>query len=174
VFPAAILQPPFFDPEADDAVNFGDRRSHRPRDRARLRRPGQPLRRPGQPGRLVDRRRPGRVRRAGASAHRPVRRLRARGAGRPSRQRRAHRGREHRRPGRHHHRPQGLPAEPEGPRRPCSTGSPAASGCSSAGARCGGRWCATPSRSAGWPSTLTPARVPGQRGAQPRRVPRDV
>ena len=23
VFPAAILQPPFFDPEADDAVNFG-------------------------------------------------------------------------------------------------------------------------------------------------------
>ena len=23
VFPAAILQPPFFDPAADDAVNFG-------------------------------------------------------------------------------------------------------------------------------------------------------
>ncbi len=23
VFPAAILQPPFFDPEADDAVNYG-------------------------------------------------------------------------------------------------------------------------------------------------------
>ena len=23
VFPAAILQPPFFDPEADEAVNFG-------------------------------------------------------------------------------------------------------------------------------------------------------
>ena len=23
VFPAAILQPPFFDPDADDAVNYG-------------------------------------------------------------------------------------------------------------------------------------------------------
>ena len=23
VFPAAILQPPFFDPKADDAVNYG-------------------------------------------------------------------------------------------------------------------------------------------------------
>jgi putative endopeptidase len=23
VFPAAILQPPFFNPEADDAVNYG-------------------------------------------------------------------------------------------------------------------------------------------------------
>ena len=41
VFPAAILQPPFFDPEADDAANYGgDRRGDRPRDRPRLRRPG--------------------------------------------------------------------------------------------------------------------------------------
>ena len=46
VFPAGILQPPFFDPEADDAVNYGaHRRRHRPRDQPRLRRPGQPVRR---------------------------------------------------------------------------------------------------------------------------------
>ena len=46
VFPAGILQPPFFDPKADDAVNYGaHRRGDRPRDHARLRRPGQPLRR---------------------------------------------------------------------------------------------------------------------------------
>ena len=34
VFPAAILQPPFFDPKADAAVNYGaHRRGHRSRDR---------------------------------------------------------------------------------------------------------------------------------------------
>ena len=38
VFPAAILQAPFFDPKADDAVNYG---GDRPRDQPRLRRPGQ-------------------------------------------------------------------------------------------------------------------------------------
>ena len=38
-FPAGILQPPFFDPNADDAVNYGaHRRGDRPRDDARLRR----------------------------------------------------------------------------------------------------------------------------------------
>ena len=38
VFPAGILQPPFFDVTKDDAVNYGVRRGHRPRDDARLRR----------------------------------------------------------------------------------------------------------------------------------------
>ena len=43
VFPAAILQPPFFDPNADDAVNYGGIGARdRPRDQPRLRRPGQP------------------------------------------------------------------------------------------------------------------------------------
>ena len=42
-FPAAILQPPFFDPKADPAVNYGAIGARdRPRDRPRLRRPGQP------------------------------------------------------------------------------------------------------------------------------------
>ena len=63
VFPAAILQPPFFDPTADDAVNYGaHRRGDRPRDRARLRRPGLEVRRPGRAARLVDGRRPGGLR----------------------------------------------------------------------------------------------------------------
>ena len=49
VFPAAILQPPFFDPDADDAVNYGGIGArHRPRDGPRLRRPGPPLRREGR------------------------------------------------------------------------------------------------------------------------------
>ena len=42
VFPAAILQPPFFDPNADPAVNYGgDRRGDRPRDEPSFRRPGR-------------------------------------------------------------------------------------------------------------------------------------
>ena len=41
VFPAAILQPPFFNLEADDAVNYGGIGArHRPRDGPRLRRSG--------------------------------------------------------------------------------------------------------------------------------------
>ena len=53
VFPAAILQPPFFDPAADPAVNYGgDRRHHRPRDHPRLRRPGPQVRR--QPAHLAN------------------------------------------------------------------------------------------------------------------------
>ena len=56
VFPAAILQPPFFDMAADDAVNYGGIGArHRPRDGPRLRRPGPPLRRQGRAARLVDR-----------------------------------------------------------------------------------------------------------------------
>ena len=46
VVPAGILQPPLFDAEADDAVNFGGiGMVDRARDHARLRRPGPPLRR---------------------------------------------------------------------------------------------------------------------------------
>ena len=58
VFPAAILQPPFFNMAADDAVNYGgDRRGDRPRDGPRLRRPGPAVRRHRHDARLVDRRR---------------------------------------------------------------------------------------------------------------------
>ncbi len=55
VFPAGILQPPIFDVDADDAVNYGgDRRGHRPRDQPRLRRPGRAVRCAGSPRELVD------------------------------------------------------------------------------------------------------------------------
>ena len=59
VFPAAILQPPFFDPNADDAVNYGGigavighEISHGFDDQ------GSKYRRPRHPAELVDRRRP--------------------------------------------------------------------------------------------------------------------
>ena len=69
VFPAAILQPPFFDMAADDAVNYGGiGGGHRPRDGPRLRRPGAPLRRQGQAARLVDARRTARSSCAGPRA----------------------------------------------------------------------------------------------------------
>ena len=65
VFPAAILQPPFFDADADDAVNYGGigavighEIGHGFDDQ------GSQVRRRRQPARLVDRRRPRRVRRA--------------------------------------------------------------------------------------------------------------
>ena len=54
------------------------RRGHRPRDDARLRRPGPPIRRAGPPARLVDRGRPRGVRAARADAGRAVRRLQGR------------------------------------------------------------------------------------------------
>ena len=64
-FPAGILQPPFFDPRRDIALNYGGAGDgDRPRDDARLRRPGPQVRWRRQPARLVDRRRRRRVRKA--------------------------------------------------------------------------------------------------------------
>ncbi len=66
VFPAGILQPPFFYADADDAVNYGgDRRRHRARDVARLRRLREPVRRRREPEELVERRGPEGVRSRG-------------------------------------------------------------------------------------------------------------
>ena len=98
-FPAGILQPPFFNPEADDAVNYGaigvvighemthgfdelrcHRRGDRPRDDPRLRRPGQPVRQGRQHEQLVDPRGPRRLRGEDARARGPVR-----GSGSPAR-----------------------------------------------------------------------------------------
>ena len=54
-FPAAILQPPYFDPERPAAMDYGaDRRDDRPRDQPQLRRPGRALRRERQAAQLVD------------------------------------------------------------------------------------------------------------------------
>ena len=72
------------------------RRGHRPRDAARLRRPGQPVRRRGQQQQLVDRSRPEEIPGSHRQAGRAVRRLR--GGRQPARQRTADPGREHRRP----------------------------------------------------------------------------
>ena len=75
-FPAGILQPPFFDPNADDAVNYGaHRRGDRPRDDARLRRLGPPVRRAGQSARLVDAGGRGQVQGRRAARRRSVQRL---------------------------------------------------------------------------------------------------
>ncbi len=113
VFPAAILRWPFFDPDADDAVNFGGigavighEIGHGFDD--------QGSRYDGD-GNLVDWWTEDD--RAGfdvltKALDRPVRRVHARGPRRAPRQRRADRRREHRRPRRHHDRPQGVPAQP--------------------------------------------------------------
>jgi len=54
-FPAAILQPPFYDPAAPAAANYGAIGAHhRPRDQPHLRYGGQRLRRQGAHARLVD------------------------------------------------------------------------------------------------------------------------
>ena len=98
VFPAAILQPPFFDPNADDAVNYGaigavigHEIGHGFDDQGR-KSDGD-----GQPARLVDRRR-----REGVRGARAASSARSSTCSRPldghARQRQAHDGREHRRP----------------------------------------------------------------------------
>ena len=108
VFPAGILQPPFFDPQADDPYNYGsDRRGHRARADARLRRPGPPVRRRRQPEETGGRRRTTKeLRRARRDDREAVRRLHRRGRG--ARQRQAHARREHRRPRRPEDRVPGL------------------------------------------------------------------
>ncbi len=158
VFPAAILQPPFFDPDVDDAVNYGGigavighEIGHGFDD--------QGAKYDGD-GNLVDwwtdddRTEFGARTKALIEQYEVYTPPRARW--RPSRQRCVHRWREHRRSGRSFHRAAGLPAVAgrRGP-RPSSTASPACSGCSSAGPRCGAPSHATPRRSGGWPSTRT-------------------
>ena len=112
VFPAAILQPPFFDAEADDAANYGGigavighEIGHGFDD--------QGAKYDGD-GNLVDwwtDAGPRRVRCADQGSDRAVRRVRAaRAQRRPPRQRRVHRRREHRRPGWAVDRAAGLPA----------------------------------------------------------------
>ena len=110
VFPAAILQPPFFDPDADDAANYGGigavighEIGHGFDD--------QGSRYDGD-GNMVDwwtPRGPGRVRPPRPAADRAVQRAVPARAARAQGQRRAHGRREHRRPGRPDHRDQGLP-----------------------------------------------------------------
>ena len=64
VFPAGILQPPFFYAGRRRRRELRrHRRGHRTRDHARVRRPGQPVRRGRPAARLVDRGGPRRVRR---------------------------------------------------------------------------------------------------------------
>ncbi len=98
VFPAAILQPPFFDPDADDAVNYGaigavigHEIGHGFDDQ------GSKYDGRGALTRLVDRRRTGRRSTSlTRTADRPVRGARAGADARAPGQRRADRRREHR------------------------------------------------------------------------------
>ena len=92
-----------------------DRRRHRPRDHARLRRLGPQVRRAGQPGRLVDRSGREDLRRAREVHHPAVRRL-LRRAGPPP-ERRARAGRVDRRPRRADDRLPRVPEEPRGQAR---------------------------------------------------------
>ena len=175
-FPAGILQPPFFDADADDGRELRrHRRGHRPRDRARLRRPGLAVRRRGQPARLVDRRGQGRVPGARRQADRAVRRLRAaRPAGR-ARQRRAHGRREHRRPRRADHRAQGLPDHARGPGHPGGRRADRrAAGVLELRARVALQAAQGTVAAAAHGRPAQPGRVPRQHRAQPRRVPRSL
>ena len=139
VFPAAILQPPFFDVDGGRCGELrSDRRGHRPRDRPRLRRSGPPVRRRRQAARLVDAGRRDGVPEAREAARRAVQRVQP--AARDERQRRAHARREHRRPGRPVDRVPRVEdlARRASPRR-SSTASPAISASSWAGRRRGAR-----------------------------------
>ena len=157
VFPAAILQPPFFDADADDAANYGgigavigheighgfdDQGSKYDgdgnltdwwdaADRAEFDAPRQ-------------------------GAHRPVRRAVPGGPARPPRQRRADRRREHRRPRRPDDRAQGVPDRARrrgGPRD--RRAHRLAAGLLRLGPGLAQRSPARPRRSAGSPSTRT-------------------
>jgi hypothetical protein len=92
-----------------------DRRDHRPRARARVRRPGLALRPHGPAARVVDAGDAGALRRARPGAGRPVRRVRAAAGG--ARQRAADAGRDHGRPPGAHARPRRLLAVPPRERR---------------------------------------------------------
>ena len=112
VFPAAILQPPFFNPEADDAVNYGaigavigHEIGHGFDDQ------GSQYDGTGQLNNWWTDERSRGVREAHRCAHRAVQRAVARRRGRTAGQRCAHHRREHRRPRRSRHRVPSLPAE---------------------------------------------------------------
>ena len=139
VFPAGILQPPFFDADADDAVNYGaigavigHEITHGFDDQGRHF---------DAHGKLRDwwtEDGPRRVHAARAGARRAVRRVR--GRRRPARQRPAHAGREHRRPRRPDDRARRAArgARRQAVRAP-STASPPSSASSSPRRRCGAR-----------------------------------
>ena len=111
VFPAGILQPPFFNPNADDAVNYGaigavigHEMTHGFDDQ------GKQFDAAGQPARLVDARRLEELREPRAVHRRRVQQPRA--DPRRARQGRARPGRSDRRPRRSDHRVQSLRAHP--------------------------------------------------------------
>ena len=139
VFPAAILQPPFFDVDADDAVNYGGigavighEVGHGFDDQ------GSQFDGTGTLRNWWTERGPGGVPGPRRRAHRPVRPARDPRRPGPQGQRRAHRRREHRRPRRASPsatRPTASRSATSRP--PSSTGTPASSGSSSAGRRSG-------------------------------------
>ena len=114
VFPAAILQPPFFDPNADAAVNYGaigavigHEIGHGFDDQGRKFGPDGSLKDWWTPQGCRG------VHRARRAAHQAV--LALRGAARAEGQRRQHDRREHRRPGWPQHGLRRLPAVAQGP-----------------------------------------------------------
>ena len=135
VFPAAILQPPFFDIEADDAVNYGGigavighEIGHGFDDQ------GSKYDGTGALHDWWTAGRPRGVREADRGAHRAVLGVLPRPARRrhQARQRRVHGRGEHRRPrraGDRRWRPTGSRSAGRSPTRRCSTASPARSGC---------------------------------------------
>ena len=158
VFPAAILQPPFFTADADDAVNYGGigavighEIGHGFDDQ------GSQYDGSGAAPQLVDGGRPHRLRGADRQAGGPVRRALPRRGARPQRQRQTDPGREHRRPRRPGDRVQGLPDQP---RRPGAAGAGRPDRACSAslhpGLPAGGRSSGPRKRSAGSPRIRTP------------------